>query len=156
MCDLGEGVKLGKFIGTLAVDGGGIFLTCLSILSLLINKNIDKSLREILISFQANSLIGSCILLHTTVSGVCNEGDLSSFRWTSSCMLLTLTHLMLLMVVEHTVLSSSVHKPLPSFSGLICVCWLTSTIMVGLWNATTTLMPNKGGIEVCRTLHYFS
>ena len=142
MCELQETLTLAKFICLIVINGGGILSTCFSVFFLSVNKNIDSSLRKILISFQGGGVIGNCVLLHSTISDVCN-GTSSSFRWISSCMLLTLTHLVLMMLVEHSILSSSVHKPLPSYSGLICVYWLTSSIIVGIWNATTTLVEEE-------------
>ena len=138
MCDFDDSVTLGKFIGTIIVVGGGALPTCLSVLCLLVNKTIDSILQKIFISFQIGNLIGVCILLKSTVLTVCN--DLSyNLSWEGSSVLLTLTHLILLLLVEQTILTSNVRKPLPSFSGLMCVYWLSTSIALGIWITMSTL-----------------
>ena len=61
-CDLNDSRVVVKLIVGITLDGSGIIFTLISLLFLLINNEIDKSLRSILISFQVGNLLGN--LMH--------------------------------------------------------------------------------------------
>ena len=132
-CNLDDSAVVVKLIIGMTVDGIGILLTLASFLFLILNRDIDISLRSILISFQFGNLIGSAIVVSETVSLACNT---EPPHFISVSVLLSLTHLLLLLLVEHVILTSSMWRPLERFTGLICVCWLLS-ISLGVLNTVT-------------------
>ena len=94
------------FIVTLITTCGGVLFTVLSIVCVVINTEIDPSLRSILLSFSIANVMGTAMLAYDNIALICQHAEHRlNFVMTISVML-TLSHLMLLMLDEYLTLAS--------------------------------------------------
>lgn len=106
------------FVITLIITCGGILFTVVSIICLVTNTEVDPSLRTILLSFSIANVLGTVMLAYDTTALICEheEGRLS-FVMTISVML-SLSHLLLLMLDEYLTLTSNRKRTAKDFTGL--------------------------------------
>ena len=126
---------LAEFTISVLFGGGILLVTIISMAFLIINTRIDTSLHHILISFQTSNIVGVSIVIYDLTSLSCRYENHVHVVSISVC--LSISHMILLLVAEHALLTSSVNRPVESFSGLICVSWIIS-IALGVITTITT------------------
>ena len=124
------------FLTTLISHSFGVIITIVSIICVLLSTSMNQSLRTILFSFCIANLLGTCMLTYDTMTLICTNGnDNASFVVTITVML-SLSHLMLLMLSEHLYLKSQWALKVKNFVGLIFISWIIS-VTSGTLNVVT-------------------
>lgn len=122
-CNFNDTSTIVKFILCLLVNVTGFILTLTSIVLVILNGALEISLRSILISYSVANLIGIAFIVCDILSSIC-DGNIRSFMAIS--VLLTLTHLLILLLVEYVILTSSTRRRLQNFTGLLIIAWIIS------------------------------
>jgi len=98
-----------------------------------VNKNLERVVRGILISFYASNLVGIAAITHDTLFTVCETQ--TNVPLVRVSLLLSLSHLSLLMLAEYAFLAKGTsrkqHYGRKSFLGLIVLAWILS-VTVGV------------------------
>ena len=119
-CDFSNTSVLIQVVVVAIVDGFGLLLTLVSIPFLVCINGIDYSLRQILISFQLANLVGGGVVTHDLLVTTCAGDDL---ELTTVSILLILGHIIMLLVAEYNITTSSSRK---GFEALIFAVWFLS------------------------------
>ena len=125
-----------EFIAILSINIIGIILTLLSIVCLLANTKIDRSVRGILLSFLTANIIGIAMLTCDTIALICYPGGQKLGLIVTVSVTLSLSHLMLLLLAEYIILTSSSRRSGSDFTGLITLSWIIS-LSIGSVNVIT-------------------
>ena len=126
------------FITSLIANCGGILFTVCSVVSIVANATIDPLIRSILLSFSIANVVGTSLLSYDTIVLALyhDEGREESQVMTISVML-SLSHLILLMLAEYVfLLTSDVKRRASDFSGLIVTSWIIS-VTIGMINVVS-------------------
>ena len=127
---------LPEFIVTLVTNCGGVLSTVLSVASVITDTEMEESLRSIFLSFSIANVIGTAMLAYDTIVPICyHEEERLSFVMTISVML-SLSHLMLLIIDQHIMLTAQRKRVAKDFTGLIIISWLIS-ITIGMMNVVS-------------------
>ena len=110
----------------LLVNCGAIFCSLLAIASLATNTSKEQSLRTLLISFVVSNASGSCIFVFGVVRYVCHSDVHPLDFVVTICMVLSFTHILLLILHYYIVITSTKTKKASEFVGLIVTGWITS------------------------------
>ena len=116
---------------------GGIFSTLLAVICLLTNQFIEQSLRAILLSFSISNMAGSGMFVFGITTYVCHNDEHPLDYIVMMTIVLSLSHLLLLILHYYITLTSSKKKMAVDFSGLIIIAWITSAAIGSMISVST-------------------
>jgi len=123
------------FIIALITNCGGILISFVAVVSVVKNSATDSSIRCIVLSFSVANVMGTVLSSYYTFVLVNTNAKESTLMTISE--LLSVTHLILLMLAEHVVVTSATLKRRASdFVGLLITAWMMS-ITVGMTNVVS-------------------
>lgn len=128
------------FIVSTAVNCGAVLITVKAIVCIVLNNLIDPSIRGILLSFSISNIFGAIIIIYDSYAVSCFHDDHEGGKTNNSAFVvyisatLSLCHLMLLIMAEYIILTSSSKRTTTHFTGLIIVSWMIS-VSLGSVNA---------------------
>lgn len=124
------------FVATLVINSGAMIMGIIGSIIVAAIDSLDIAVRSILLSFNIANIAGAIIFIYQTIMTICLSGEASkNGRLVNISVLLTVTHLIMLVVVEHIIVSTS-KRAVEAFTGLIVVFWIIS-ISLGLIIAIT-------------------
>ena len=136
VCDIDSNGWEFELIVTLITSCTGVLFTILSVVCIITNTEIDRSLRSILLSFSIANFMGTAMLAYDNITLICHhKKERLHFMMTISVML-SLSHLMLLMLSEYINLTSNRRRRARDFTGLIIISWIIS-ITIGMMNVVS-------------------
>ena len=121
-----------QFFVALISYAGGVLLNVFSIICLVTNTSMDQSLRGILLSFSMANVIGTCMLTYDTYILICHDGQETSGLVATITVMLSVSHLMLLMLAEYLNLNFRWALKITNFVGLIFISWIISVTLGSL------------------------
>ena len=118
---------------TLISNFGGVLFAVISAICIATNTLIQQSLRCIFFSFSVANVIGTCMLIYGNIALVCNHNSSVSIRFVIiTTMILSASHLFLLILMEYVNLKSLSERRGRSFVGLVLVSWIMSMTLGGV------------------------
>lgn len=123
---------------SLLVNGGGLICSITAVLCLLINPTIEQSLRAILVSFTLSNVAGSGMLVFGVFKYASHRSDQHSLDYiVMMAVVMSLSHILLLILHYYIALTTSKKKMALDFSGLIITAWITSAAIGSMINVST-------------------
>ena len=133
--------EVAQIVLPLLLSSVGVVFTVISIVvAIKAIKDVNPSLRGILISYSFANLVGTVLLTFDIFVIVCqgSEGWVQIGVIISISMFLSLFHIMFLLLAEYQIVMGSMNRPsISSFSGLIVVSWIIS-LCIGCSMIVTT------------------
>ena len=131
----------------------GLLANLISLACILTNKELERSLRGILVSFSFANVLGACMFAYDLVAHACAVEVTDPYDFVLIITtVLSLSHLLLLNLHYYIIITSGNRvKKGRDFSGLVLTAWITSAAL-GSMNVT---MRGKGGKVFLLTFFYF-
>lgn len=114
------------FIVTLVTNAGGLFVNIIAMICIVLNLTVESGIRRIILSLSIANILGTGMLFYDSFKLMCNGShDRMGFVTTITTML-SLSHVMLLILAEHIIMTCKKERKAGHFNGLILVSWVIS------------------------------